>query len=417
MNMEDVSLHNLKAPWVKLHSLSNETDFLASQFDEYFDAVDAVDNFNDVATDEVRRKHFLINPININISDKFQLLAKAESVHARASKIIGYSEKRVQKSDKMKIDAESILMDVRDITGIVQETIINLENYGSNDHHIKLPNALKEAQMNLNDLRRRAQNIPKSQESLKCANDQLEFWSDELNAATQQQQKLDTFLTMKKVFNERLEDLKNLTHRTFRDSSETEAFVTKNRKSFEKLKEKSNKINDETEELEKLISFGIIAQSDTLMEMLHDAVDKLKVDKKDLIDLNVEINEVITERENELKDIKDDLIPKAKLHAEELAKRSKVIVDLFQNSKDGARVAVLAGTAHKNITEAINAARDAAEKAHEAAVFSNEKLNPVDTEEETIIEKGQDLSLESEAIQTDAESQITKIKGKLHSYL
>lgn len=316
----------------------------------------------------------------------------------------------------MKIDAESILIDVRDITGIVQETIINLENYGSNDHHIKLPNALKEAQMNLNDIKRRSQNIPQSQESLKCANEQFDFWSDELKSAMQQQQKLDNFLTLRKLFNERLEDLKNLTHRTFRDSSETEAFVTKNRKSFEKLKEKSIKINEDTEELEKLISFGIIAQSATMMEMLHDAIDKLKSDNKVLIDLNVEIDAVITEREDDLQDIKDDLIPKARVHAELLAKRSKVIVDLFQNSKDGARVAMLAGTAHKNITEAINAARDAAEKAHVAAVFSNDKLDPIDPEEETMIEKGQDLSLESEAIQTDAESQITKIKGKLHSY-
>lgn len=52
-DMEDVHLHNLNAPWIKLHTLSNETDFLGSLFDEYFDAADAVDNFIDVASDEV----------------------------------------------------------------------------------------------------------------------------------------------------------------------------------------------------------------------------------------------------------------------------------------------------------------------------------------------------------------------------
>lgn len=51
--MEDVNLHNLHAPWLKLYTLSNETDYLNSKFDEYFEAVDAVDNFNDIATDEV----------------------------------------------------------------------------------------------------------------------------------------------------------------------------------------------------------------------------------------------------------------------------------------------------------------------------------------------------------------------------
>lgn len=57
--MQDTNLHNLKAPWIKLYSLSNETDFLSSKFDEYFDAVDAVDNFNDLATEEVRGPNLL----------------------------------------------------------------------------------------------------------------------------------------------------------------------------------------------------------------------------------------------------------------------------------------------------------------------------------------------------------------------
>lgn len=53
IEMQDISLHDLNAPWLKLHKLSNETDDLSSKFDEYFDATDAVDNFNDIAADEV----------------------------------------------------------------------------------------------------------------------------------------------------------------------------------------------------------------------------------------------------------------------------------------------------------------------------------------------------------------------------
>lgn len=339
------------------------------------------------------------------------MLDRAERLHNKASKISESSDKKLQKSDRMKIDVESILMDIRDISGVVQETIINLENYGSNDHHIKLPIALKEAKMYLNGIKERSAKIPAAAESLKCANDQSEFWTDELASATLMRGKLEVYLKLKKIFNERLDDLKNLTHRTFRDSSETEAFVTKNRKSFDKLKLQGSKIDFENDELEKLVNRDIIAASDSLMESLHDGIAKLKIDNKDLIDLNIEIEAKISEREAELNDINAKLIPKAKAHAEDLSRCSKIIVDLFQNSKDGARVAMLAGTAHKNISEAINAAREQANEAYEAAVFSNDKLNPIDPEEETMIEKGQDLSLESEAIQTDAESQISKIKG------
>lgn len=65
MNMQDTNLHNLKAPWIRLYKLSNETDDLSSKFDEYFYAVDAVDNFNEIATEEVRKQ---------NLRNKFFLL-------------------------------------------------------------------------------------------------------------------------------------------------------------------------------------------------------------------------------------------------------------------------------------------------------------------------------------------------------
>lgn len=340
------------------------------------------------------------------------MLEKAESVHNRATKIREYAEKRLQRSDKMKGDVDSLLMEIRDISGIVQETIMNLENYGSNDHHIKLPIALKEAQMYLNDIKEKSKNIPQSQESLKCADKQFDYWSEQLSSTNEQREKLDKYLSLRKTFNDRMDDLKNLTHRAFRDSSETEAFISKNRKSFDKLKEKSSRINGETEEVDKLVNQGIIAKSDSLMETLHDGIAKLKIDNKDLIDLNIEIEATVKNREKELQEIKDTLVLKARSHAEDLSRRSQVIVDLFQHSKDGAQVAMLAGTAHKNITNAINSAREAADKAYDAAVFSNNKLNPADPEEETMIEKGQDLSLESEAIQSDAENQISKIRGK-----
>lgn len=53
VNSNDIDLHDLKAPWYKLTELSNEADLYGKQFDEYFEAVDAVDNFNDIAGDEV----------------------------------------------------------------------------------------------------------------------------------------------------------------------------------------------------------------------------------------------------------------------------------------------------------------------------------------------------------------------------
>jgi len=56
VTMENIHLNDLKAPWRKLKILKNESDYLSSQFDEYFDAVDTIDNFNDAASDDVRSR-------------------------------------------------------------------------------------------------------------------------------------------------------------------------------------------------------------------------------------------------------------------------------------------------------------------------------------------------------------------------
>jgi hypothetical protein len=53
VNSADIDFHDLKAPWYKLTELSGEAESYGKQFDEYFEAVDAVDNFNDIAGDEV----------------------------------------------------------------------------------------------------------------------------------------------------------------------------------------------------------------------------------------------------------------------------------------------------------------------------------------------------------------------------
>lgn len=54
INSQGIDLHNLKAPWYKINGFINETDYYSNEFDEFFQAVDAIDNFNDIASDEVR---------------------------------------------------------------------------------------------------------------------------------------------------------------------------------------------------------------------------------------------------------------------------------------------------------------------------------------------------------------------------
>lgn len=54
--MQDTTLHNLKAPWLKLHKLSNDTKELSEIVNDYYDAVGAVENFEDIGSNEVSEK-------------------------------------------------------------------------------------------------------------------------------------------------------------------------------------------------------------------------------------------------------------------------------------------------------------------------------------------------------------------------
>lgn len=338
------------------------------------------------------------------------MLIKSEALQSKSNRISSSTEKKARKVEQMKLDADKLLMKNRDMLSSVQETIINLENYGTTDDHIKLPSALKEAQKYLDDIVEKTKNLPKFDDVSKCPNKQLEFWTNHLETQKERKGKLDEVLEEQQMLLMRLDDLKNLTHRVFRDSSETEAFITKNKKDYEKLKNKVTEINDEHADIEKLLDRNVIAASSSKMESLQDNFEMAKLDNENLLKLQDDVEKFILENDEGMTEIRDKILPEAKKHAQDLSQRSQIIVNSFQMSKDGAQVALLAGTAHKNITEAIHAAKEAAKDAYEAAIKSQEALNPVD--EETFLEKGNDLSLESIAIQEDADEQMKKISGK-----
>jgi laminin, alpha 1/2 len=335
---------------------------------------------------------------------------KSESIHNRANRIFGSSDREYQRVERMNSEAQNLLMDIRDIDGIVQETIINLRNYGNNENHIKLPTALREAKMYLNDIKNQSQNIPNSEDSLDCANENYETWNSMNNLLNKSKEKLDNFINSHKNLNDRLDDLKNLTHRTFRDASESEVFLTKNNKGLERLREKANFLNSELTALDELFDFNLIASSESLLEMAHDGVSRLSIQNREMNELQKIVDDKIAEDESELFVVKNNIVPEARRHAEEISKRSKVIVDAYENSKSSANNAILAVTAHKNITDAVYVAENAANRAHEAATIADLKLNPED--EETIVEKGNEMSLESEDIQEDAKQQMSKIEGE-----
>lgn len=339
-------------------------------------------------------------------------MLQSENLQNKANRFTTTTDKKIKKIEELKIKSEDLITDARDQSTSIQESIINLESYGTSDHHIKLPIALKEAKLFLDDIVQKSQNIPNTDKVTKCANDNFEFWSEEFKNTKEQKDRIEKLIKDKEILHNRINDFKNLTHRVFRDSSETEAFITKNKNDFEKLKEKAAKLETQALEVDKLLNEDVVAASASRLESVNDSLEKAKITNDNLLNIYDEVDRTLAERDDEINSIKNSHLTQAQKHAQDLSDRSKVIVNLFQHSKDGAQLAVRAGTAYSKIAESIDEASKAANKAYEAAVHSNQQLNPTDPDEETMLEKGQDLALESVAIQQDAEDQVEKIKSK-----
>lgn len=240
--------------------------------------------------------------------------------------MISKADKRVQDVEKSKSEADGVWIGLKDISGLLQETILELNNYGSNDNHVKLPVALQEANRYLDDIKLKSKDVEHGKSVLECANRNLNHWDHESNVTMKQQIDLINLKYNIGNLTYRLDDMKSLTHKSFRDAMETEVLLTHNQKNFEKLQKKIEEVETLHEDINLQLNTDIIAQTDTLMEMVHDDIGKLKVDNDDLQILNVDLNTTIYECADGLKEAHEVWLPQSRKHASGLANRAKVSV-------------------------------------------------------------------------------------------
>lgn len=394
ISMDGMTLHDLKAPWFRIHQYENESIILDNRFDEYFQASDKVDNFKDTPVDK--------------------LASRADHLKKKSNKMTKKVEKRFNESERMKSDTYEILIELRETEGVVRQTIGDLQNYGQQDHHIMLPLALREAGKYLNDVKEKSKLLTSNPINTYCVDDHWNFWSTEWNATHEQKQELERLKNEYAKLSHRLEDMQHNIHKTFRDVMETEALMTFNQKNSEKLQEKIKEVEKIDGEIVEIMDNDLSTETDMIMESIQASMGTIQVQNDDLVALNEDLGNTIEECEEGLNKARQEWLPKAREHSQKLAAKSKLIVDSFQHSKDGAKIALMASHAHSDIAKAVELANQAAEEAYQAAKNSNDKLNPIG--EYTISEKGLDSKHESMDIQRDALNEISKIEGKFERF-
>lgn len=345
-------------------------------------------------------------------------------------KIFTRIDKRNHGSEHVKNEFFAFLNETNQLTWKIQNTIDELNYYGTHDHHINLPTALHEAQSLLDNISTRSMDHDKAKTVLGCARDALDFWSSTSETLTQQSLEVDQLKYDAAMINTRLDDALKIGQTTHNVIDKVKTIHGKNVENFNALANRQNEARKLKQEIRQVYNNSIVPQTDELFEEISDSQNKLLQIMEDINVLKETVNDTNAECADGLDEIRENYLPDAKEHSDDLMKRATEYAELFKNTKDGAAIALIAryavngifinenmknripsySTAHKDITDAINSAKDMTNQAIDAVAKSQEELYP--SSGMSVIDIGMISLKTSHDIQQDALREIDKLGGE-----
>lgn len=184
-----------------------------------------------------------------------------------------------------------------------------------------------------------------------------------------------------------------------------------NQHDFEKLLVDEVLVDKLVSSIRESLNNSLVSQMDVLTEQYRDSTQKVRQGLKDINSITDLVGEANAKCSVELDEIQQDLLPKVELYQRELTNRANEYADLFRNTKDGAEVALRASSSHRSIVEAIDDAKQSAQKAIEAVAKSHDELFD-ENQTDNVIEKSL-LSVElSKNIEDIAKDEFQRLDGK-----
>lgn len=341
----------------------------------------------------------------------FQLQAKASSAEKRIQKIANKLKKRQQETEAICDDAAKFFAEIQSLQNEIQERIYAINRFGSGNHHVNLPIAMEEATLLLQSIDQIAQHHNGIFVAHECAVELYDQWSN--TSAVLNNQMDETKLLKYDVINlkNRLYDAMQNAHKTLEILDHGNKTHFTNRKRYENLLQKHKHISNLRYSIRDTFNTSIVPQTDTLFEIIADHQSKVVQDLKTIVRLKDVVRETNVRCAQNLRNIHENWLPEAKAHSIDLVVRAEEYAKLFRSTKNGAEMALLASTAHKNISESIESARQLAIEAKQAAERSELELFPTDGAS-TVIEKSLVSLQRSQRIEEDAVREIDKVAGK-----
>lgn len=269
-------------------------------------------------------------------------MSKATHINKKLQKILTKLDKRNHGSEHVKNEFFAFLNETNQLTWKIQNTIDELNYYGTHEHHINLPTALGEAQRLLDNIRTRSMNHDKAKMVLECARDALDFWTSTSETLTQQSLEVEQLKYDIGMINNRLDDALKIGHRTHNILDQVALVHGKNLEHFNSLVDRENKAKKLKQDIFQVYNNSIIPQTDELFEEIGDSQSKLLQIMEDINVLKETVNDTNAECADGMADIRENYLPDAKEHSDDLMRRATEYAQLFKNTKDGAAVALIA---------------------------------------------------------------------------
>lgn len=333
----------------------------------------------------------------------------------------------------MKNESEDVLIELRAQMDQIHKTIDDLNAFFPNEHHINIANALRKANEYLEEIQKKFEEIPNGQEALNCARYNNHNWENEAKIANNLQNSVKSIEDETEVMNFRLDDLRNHSHNVFKIVTETQGVQSKNLENFDKLKSRYAEIDTIRMDIDDMLDNNLLLETEQFIYKINDTLySNPSINPSNMKHALTDMLDRIEDNEIETKDLSISVVTKAQIYAEELDKKSKDYSALFQDTRDGAEAALRArfagdsliilyflfinsnsfySSAHKNITSAIEAASEAANRAEDEAFKTHAVLYP--THGPTIADNSSKSLVESIELKTEALIEIEKLEGEL----
>lgn len=341
--------------------------------------------------------------------------SKASSTEKRIQKITDKLRKRQHESETVRDDAVKFFAEIQSLQNDIQERVYAINRFGTGNHHVNLPIAMEEATLLLQSIGEIAQHHNRIYVAHECAAELYDQWSNTsvvLNNQVDETKQLKYDVVNLK---NRLYDAMQNAHKTIEILGHGNKTHFTNRKRYENLLQKHKHISNLRYSIRDIFNTSIVPQTDTLFEIIADHQNKVMQDLKTIVRLKDVVHETNVHCAQSLQNIHDNWLPDAKAHSIDLVVRAEEYAKLFRGTKNGAEMALMASTAHKNISESIETARNLAIEAIRAAEKSEFELFPTDGTS-TVIEKSLVSLQRSQSIEEDAVREIDKVAGNINAY-